>query len=308
MASFKADLRLLLPLASATVIACSTIGGAAAAITPHLSAKRAATKGATITRRPSRIVSLSATTTEDLYAVGAGKQVVAVDADSTYPPRAPRTKLSGFTPNVEAIAKYRPDLVVLSNDTNHVVAQLKKLHVRVLLAPPATNLAGVYAQIGQIGRTTGHAAKANHLVAKMKRQVRVIVRSVPRPTKPLSIYHELTTNYYSATSHTFIGQMYKLLGLQNIADKAGGSSDYPQLSAEYVIASNPDLIVLADSICCGQNLATVAARSGWSNIAAVRSGAVVPVDDSIASRWGPRVVVFLKKVASAVKRLQGQSR
>ena len=76
----------------------------------------------TIPHQPTRIVSLSPTATEDLYAVGAGKQVVAVDSYSTYPPQAPRTKLSGFTPNVEAIAKYRPDLVVVADDTNHIVA------------------------------------------------------------------------------------------------------------------------------------------------------------------------------------------
>ena len=96
-----------------------------------------------------------------------------------------------------------------------------------------------------IARATGHTYTATRVNANIKRQVAAIVRSVPRPTTPLTVYHELDQHFYSATSHTFIGQMYKLLGLQNIADKAGGSSDYPQLSAEYVIASNPDLITSA---------------------------------------------------------------
>jgi iron complex transport system substrate-binding protein len=251
---------------------------------------------------------LSATATQDLYAVGAGKQVVAVDSYSTFPPRAPRTKLSGYTPNVEAIAKYRPDLVVVSDDTEHIVAQLGKLHIPVLVEAPAANLSSAYEEIGEIAKATGHENRARRVVARIRHRVKAIVASVPRPGKQLTIYHELDQTHYSATSHTFVGQMYSLLGLHNIADRAGGSSDYPQLSAEYIIASNPDLIVLADTICCHQDAAKVAARPGWSNIAAVKSGQVVPVNDSIASEWGPRIVLFLKKVAAAVKQLEARSR
>jgi iron complex transport system substrate-binding protein len=262
----------------------------------------------TIAKRPARIVSLSATATEDLYAVGAGKQVVAVDSYSNYPPQAPRTHLSGFTPNIEAIAKYRPDLVLIDTDANHIVRELGKVGVPVLVEPPAANLNGVYAEITQIAEATGHAQTASRVNANIRRQVTAIVRSVQRPTTPLTVYHELDQHFYSATSHTFIGQMYKLLGLVNIADKAKGSGTYPQLSAEYIIASNPDLIVLADTVCCGQTRSTVAARPGWSGIAAVKRGEVVPVNDSIASEWGPRIVLFLKAVASAVKTLEGHAK
>lgn len=262
----------------------------------------------TLTKRPARIVSLSATATEDLYAVGAGKQVVAVDSYSGYPRQAPRTHLSGFTPNIEAIAKYRPDLVLIDTDANNIVRELGKVGIPVLVEPPAANLNTVYAEITQIAKATGHSQTAASVTARIRRQVAAIVRSVPRPTKPLTVYHELDQHYYSATSQTFIGQMYKLLGLVNIADKAKGSGTYPQLSAEYIIASNPDLIVLADTVCCGQTRATVAARPGWGDIAAVKTGEVVPVNDSIASEWGPRIVLFLKAVATAVKTLEGHTK
>lgn len=256
---------------------------------------------------PTRIVSLSASATDDLFAVGAGKQVVAVDSFSTYPKQAPLTKLSAYQPNVEAIAKYKPDLVVISNDQNHIVRQLGKLHIKVLLEPAAVNLAQVYAEIEQIGSKTGHAAQAATVVAGMKKKVARIVKTVPRPTTPLTVYHELDPTYYSVTSHTFIGQMYTLLGVKDIADAAGGSTDYPQLSAEYIVASNPDLIVLADTVCCGQSWKTVAARPGWGNIAAVKNHEVVRIDDSIASQWGTRTVLFLKAVASAVKTLEAHT-
>src|SRR5262249_54033116 len=89
---------------------------------------------------PKRIVSLSPTATESLFAVGAGKQVIAVDDQSTYPKRAPRTKLSGFTPNVEAIAEYRPDLVVIAYDPGDLRASLGRLHIRVLMQDAAKTL------------------------------------------------------------------------------------------------------------------------------------------------------------------------
>jgi iron complex transport system substrate-binding protein len=305
-----ARLRCLRPVTAIAGLALVLAGGTSAttASPPTFPVKlRAADGVVTIPKRPARIVSLSATATEDLYAVGAGKQVVAVDSYSTYPAQAPRTHLSGFTPNIEAIAKYRPDLVVIDTDANHIVRQFRKLGVPVLVEPPAANLNSVYAEIAQIAKATGHAQATHRVISNIQRQVEAIVRSVPRPKTPFTVYHELDQHYYSATSHTFIGQMYKLLGLVNIADKATSSSAYPQLSAEYIIARNPDLIVLADTVCCGQTRATVGARPGWSDIAAVKTGEVVPVNDSIASEWGPRIVLFLKAVASAVKTLEGHA-
>jgi iron complex transport system substrate-binding protein len=250
---------------------------------------------------PHRIVSLSPTATESLFAVGAGTQVLAVDDQSDYPKDAPRTKLSGFTPNVEAIAGYKPDLVVLSFDTGGVVASLRKLGIRVLVQPAATDLGQAYAQIAQLGGVTGHVTKAKELVAGMKARIARILGASPKGSS-LSVYHELEPDLYSATSKTFIGKIYKLFGLKNIADAADATgSGYPKLSNEYIVASNPSLIVLADVRCCGQTPKTVAERPGWSGIAAVRNGAVVRIDDSIASRWGPRIVNFVRAVAAAVR-------
>jgi iron complex transport system substrate-binding protein len=250
---------------------------------------------------PHRIVSLSPTATESLFAIGAGKQVVAVDDQSDHPKRAPHTSLSGYTPNVESIAGYRPDLVVLSGNPNDVSSGLQKLGIRVLLQPAAKNLAGAYAEIRQLGAVTGHGKSANELVRRMKRSIAKAVASVPK--RRLSVYHELDPTYFSATSQTFIGKIYKLFGLRNIADAADSSaSGYPQLSGEYILAQNPGLIVLADTRCCGQSAGTVASRPGWGGIAAVRSHRVVGIDDSVASRWGPRVVNFVQAVATALKR------
>ena len=109
---------------------------------------------------PTRIVSLSPTATEDLFAIGAGKQVVAVDNQSNYPSNAPLTKLSGYTPNAEAVAAYNPDLVVVSFDGNHIVEALGKLKIPVLVEPTASTLAQAYTQIEQLGTATGQTAQA----------------------------------------------------------------------------------------------------------------------------------------------------
>ena len=262
---------------------------------------KAANGRVTIPRRPIRIVSLSPTATENLFAVGAGRQVIAVDALSNYPKRAPRTKLSGFTPNAEAIASYRPDLVFLHTG-GKIVQQLRALRIRVIQLPAAQNLAHAYAEIVQIGRATGHPGVASRLVRSMKARIASAIASARPNASRLSVYHELTTDYYSATSQTFIGQVYRLFGLRNIADGADGSgSGYPKLAGEYIIAANPDLIVLADSKCCGQSRETVAARPGWSTIKAVRTSRVIRADDDVASRWGPRIVGFVRLVATALR-------
>jgi iron complex transport system substrate-binding protein len=258
----------------------------------------------TLDRQPRRIVSLSATATETLFAIGAGGQVTAVDSTSNYPPQAPTTELSAYQPNLEAIAGYRPDLVVYADDPGELAAGLGKLGVPALAQPAAARLDDAYAQIEQLGAATGHPAEAARLTASMRAEIGKITASA-RPERPLTYYHELDKELFSATSKTFIGQLYAQLGMENIADAADkDGSGYPQLSAEYVVKADPDLIFLADTRCCGQSAETVAARDGWGRMAAVRSGGVVELDDDVASRWGPRVVDFLRTVAARVEAVE----
>jgi len=249
--------------------------------------------------RPVRIVSLSPTATEDLFAIGAGEQVIAVDDQSNYPPEAPMTELSGFEPNVEAIAGYEPDLVVFATEPGDLGSSLEALGVTALQLDAAPTLEVAYDQIEQLGLATGHQAEAKTLVDDIRSQVDELVAGVDR-SAGLTFFYELDDTFYSVTSKTFIGQLFELLGLENIADAAGrGSGGYPQLSAEYIIGSDPDLIFLADTKCCGQSPETVAGRPGWDQIAAVTDGGVVPLDDDVASRWGPRVVDLLGEIATA---------
>ena len=261
----------------------------------------------TIPARPTRIISLSPTATEDLFAVGAGHQVIAVDNDSTYPRSAPVSALSGYTPNIEAIAHYNPDLVVVSGNEGGVIAALGRLHIPVAEEPATTTISGAYGEIASLGALTGNQAAAQRLISTMRARIAAVVAAVPVATRHLSYYVELDQTYYSATSATFLGQIFSLFGLRNIADAASGAATgYPQLSSEYIVAKNPRLIFLADTLCCGQSVTTVRSRAGWSTMSAVAKGNVIGLNDDIASRWGPRIVVLAQQIERALLHLSQQ--
>lgn len=256
-----------------------------------------------------RIVSLSPTATEMLYAIGAGDQVVAVDSLSTYPAEvAPKvTKISAYEPSAEAILGYEPDLVLISNDMGGIKAQLEGVSSRkitVWTGAAAASLDDVYAQITQLGEVTGRAGAAADLIDSMKKRISDAVDGVSAPSGS-TYFYELDNTYYSVTSNTFVGALLAPLGITNIADGAEEGNDYPQLSAELIVQANPSIIFLADTKCCGQNAETVASRPGWADLDAVTNGNVVELDDDVASRWGPRVADLVEQLAAAVKKLNG---
>ncbi len=251
---------------------------------------------------PTAIVSLSPTATEMLFAIGAGPQVVAVDEYSYWPPETPVVDgLSGWSPNVEAIATYEPDLVILSD--NGIQQELELLGIDVFVASAAVELEDVWVQMLDIGKITGQTDGAISAVNDMKQRISAILSSIEHPDTPISYYHELDDTLYSVTSTTFIGKIYSLAGLTNIADPAdeGGTSwGYPQLGEEFVLQADPDIIFFADAQCCAQSVETISARPGWSELQAVRNNNIFEIDSDISSRWGPRLIEFLESVALAV--------
>ncbi|NUR57097.1 MAG: ABC transporter substrate-binding protein [Catenulispora sp.] len=292
---------------SASSSTAASASPSAAAFPAAVTAKNGPVK---LAAQPKKIVSLSPSATEDLFAIGAGSQVVAVDDQSTFPADAPKTALSGFKPDAEAIAKYNPDLVVVADDTSKIVEQLGKLNVPVLWFDAPNTLDDAYGQITTLGTATGHADKAASEVADMKQKISAAIAATKKPATSLKYYYEVgTPGNYSSTSKTFIGSILSQFGLTDIADAADKTgSGYPQLSDEYLVTAAPDLIFLADTKCCQQTTATVTARPGWSAIPAVKNaakGTVVGLDDDIASRWGPRLVDLVQQVSAAVNKAQG---
>jgi iron complex transport system substrate-binding protein len=289
--------KLHLPLLAALVLAGCGGTQPSAAISGIPSTTKA------VKQAPARIVSISTVATEMLFAIGAGEQTVAVDSLSTFPAEAPVTDLSGFEPNIEAILGFQPDLVVLSYDPGDVMAGLEAAGVDSLLQSASMTIADTYVQILALGEITGRTAEAEALVDAMQAEIAALAASVVEPDEPLSYYHELDDTLYTVTSSTFIGEVYALTGLVNAADPAdaeGTSWGYTQLSAEYLLDADPDIIFLADTKCCGQTAATIAERPGWETLTAVSTGRIVELDDDVASRWGPRIVDFLRAIVAAV--------
>ncbi len=277
------------------------------ATTEPASTEPAATEPVTtdeVSAGPERVVSLSPTHTEMMYAIGAGDLLVAVDEFSNYPPEVLElpNELSGFEPNIEAIAAFEPDLVLIGGDFTGLGDQLAELGIASWDGPAAVTVSDTYAQIEQLGAATGNVAEAAELVSSMQTRIDELVAESGDSGAGLTYYHELDPSYFSADSTTFIGAVYSLLGLVNIADADESESfGFPQLNAEVIIDSNPDLIFLADTKCCAMDAETVGARPGWDAIAAVQNGNVIEMDDDIASRWGPRIVDYLEAVAAAVQ-------
>jgi iron complex transport system substrate-binding protein len=252
-----------------------------------------------------RIVSLSPTATEMLYAIGAGDQVVAVDSLSTHPAEVSDkvTKISAYEPSAEAILGYTPDVVLISNDMNKITEQLESVSsqkITVWTGAAAATLDDVYKQITELGALTGHEDDATTLIESMKSRIAKATENISAPTSAKSYFYELDNTLYSVTSNTFVGALLKPFGLTNIADGVEAGNDYPQLNAEVIAKANPSVIFLADTKCCATSGAEVAKRPGWAGIDAVKNNQVVELDDDVASRWGPRVVDLVEQFAAAI--------
>ena len=213
------------------------------------------------------------------------------------------TSLSGFTPNIESIAEYQPDLVVASYDPGDLVSGLEALEVKTVLQSAASSMEDTYAQINELGVLSGQEAEANKLIETIRSDLSEIASK--KVGEGLTYYHEIDNTFYSPTSKTFLGKLYSLLGLANIADPAiEGGFGWPQLSAEFIIDADPDLIFLGDAD-WGESAETVAARPGWGSLTAVEKDQVIPVDTDTSGRWGPRVVDFLRSVRSSIEEISG---
>ena len=260
----------------------------------------------TIAKKPTRIISLSPSATESLFEIGAGKQVLAVDSLSNFPKSAPITDLSAFEPNVEAIAALKPDLVVLSIDAMKslvVKEALEKLKISVLMEQAPENLTQAYKEIEVLGAVTDHSVEAKKITFKMASLIKSILNRAKVSGK-VTFFHELDNTLYSVTSDTFIGKVYKDFGAVNIADAAAGAdnSGYPQLSAEYLLKSDPQVIFLADAQ-YGVTADSVSKRAGWSQISAVKNKKIVELPADIPSRWGPRLVDFYKLIGASLAKV-----
>jgi iron complex transport system substrate-binding protein len=303
---FKARLRALSIAIGAIVCASLLASSAHAAATKYPITVKFGGYTTTIAKKPTKIISLSPSATEIFYAVGAGSQILAVDNLSNFPAGTPVSEISAFEPSVEAILAKKPDLVLLSIDSTkapQIRNALVKLGIPVLMEKAPATLQDVYAENTLLAKVTDRQAGAVKLNASMAKSIKEILAKAKKSSK-IRIFHELDDTYFSATSNTFIGKVYKSFGAVNIADAAAGAdnSGYPQLSAEYLLKSDPQVIFLADAQ-YGVTADSVSKRAGWSEISAVKNKKIVELPADIPSRWGPRLVDFYKLIGASLAKV-----
>lgn len=275
-----------------------------------------------LTVHPKRIVSLSPSSTEILFAIGAGDKVVGVTDYCNYPhdlkariEAEELTRVGGYwNPSVETIVALKPDLVLVSTAkctvktneckvnckrrceiTVQVAAQLRSLGLKVLILGPHS-MNDVLEDILLVGRASGNAAEASNLVEKLRQRIETVAKKSKTASHRLKVYFEVWNNpYVSVNSGTWIGDVINLAGGANIFGEA--VSEWPIIRSEDIIQRNPDMMVFP--VIPGVprfwgSFEDVKKRPGWKSMSAVRNGSLYEIPRDLISRPGPRLVEALE--------------
>lgn len=250
----------------------------------------------TVAARPKAIISFSPGITEILFAIGAGPQVIAADQFSDFPPEAKalKTRVKYTNPDVESALALNPDLVVMSRAQRTSVERFRAAGLPVFYAPEPDTLDAVVESVRMWGQLTGHPAEAELVATDMRKRIDATLAKVASVPEGPRAYYELSDSLFSVGDQSFIGSMLTLLKAKNVA--TGAPTSFPQLTAEAVIARDPQVIFLADAASAGQSLETLKKRPGWTSISAVKDGKVHPVNPDIGNRPGPRIVLALEEL------------
>ena len=251
-------------------------------------------RGDPSTRRRSASSRTRRAATEIVFAVGAGDRVVATDEFSYYPPEAQELpKLAYSSPDPERALTLAPDLVLMASQQREQIEQFRNLGMTVLFIDSASSLDGVFETIEQVGRITGNREQADALVASMRARIDAVTDALESVEEGPRTFFELTADLYTVGPDTFVGDVLALAKARNVA--TGAITPFPQLTAEAIIAADPEVVLLADGA-WGESLETVCARPGWAVTSACINERVHPVDGDLTSRPGPRVVEGLEQI------------
>lgn len=256
-------------------------------------------------KRPTRIISLTPSTTELLFAIGAGSQLVGATEHCNHPPEAsdiPRVG-GGTLESVsrEGLLNAQPDLVLCKWDNHEpLIDMLDEFSIPSLGLGPET-LDDLYEEISLLGKVTGHEANAERLIAQMKARVTsltALVSDIP-PEKRCSVFYEVWDEpLMTAGPNSFIGEILQLAGTRNIFSDT--DTRYPRVSAEAVVARNPDVILAPSTHATEVSREQILSRPGWEHVNAISSERVYLISGDQVSRCGPRLVDALEEVISFI--------
>ena len=288
------------PVSVSTDIAATEAPTEAPAATDGLTFTDDMGREITLSGNPERIVSLAPSTTEILFAVGAGAQVVGRDEFSDYPEEAKSLESIGGSfgeYNVEAIVALEPDLVIAAEiNTPELIKQLEDLGLTVYYLGNPTTLEEMYVKLETVAKLTDH--DASELVSSLQARVAAVDEKImPLSARP-NVFYEIDASDpskpYTYGPGTFGQLLIERAGGFNVGSVA--TDAYPQLSLEQIVVENPSIIILGDSM-WGVTPESVLERAGWGVIEAVKSNQIFPIDDNLISRPGPRLVDGLEALA-----------
>jgi iron complex transport system substrate-binding protein len=251
-------------------------------------------KTITISAAPKRIAALAAGAAEILFGVGAGGQVAGVVAAEDYPGTMANVARIDPAGGAAAVAALQPDLVLIGDGSATLAAQIAAQGLPVLVLQPAASVDGVLQQIQFFGNVTNHLQEAQKLAAGLRARIDAVQRRLGTPGPTPRVYLELASGQQAAAAGSLGGDLLRLLGAQNIAPQNAGPQ--PALTTQQIAAANPDVIIVAAGG-AGESVSEVAARDGWSGIAAVQANRVFEIGPDLVSRPGPRIVDGLEALA-----------
>jgi len=251
-----------------------------------------------------KVVSMAPSNTEILFAISAGPQVVGRDEFSDYPAQAKSLPSVGGSMGQysnEQIAALKPDLVLAGGiNTPEQVKALEDLGLTVFYLGNPSTLEEMYANLETVAKLTGHESDASTLIDSLKARVKAVDDKLAGVTAKPIVFYEIDASDpnkpYTTGPGTFIDLLIARAGGQNLP---GLKDPYPQVSLEQIVVANPDIILLGDAQ-YGTTPEAVAGRPGWATIAAVKNNRVLPFDDNLVSRPGPRLVDGLEALAKAI--------
>jgi len=290
------------PVLAVLLLVASACGAATAPVQsqqPSLTATAAAAafpttvtdfqnRSVTVAQRPERIVSIGPSITEFLFALGAGPRVVGADDFSDEPAAAKQVeKVGGIKVNFEKVVSLKPDLVLSVKFSDGTIEKLTSAGLLVLVVDPQS--AGDVARTAiLLGRAVG--SDGNAMARDIQKRIDDVRAKTSTATTKPRVYHEIDasdpTKIFTVGPGSYIHDLIEIAGGQNIAARA--TSAYPQLSAEEILRSDPEIIVLAAAEYSAKP-DQVAARTGWSVISAVKNKRIVTIAPNLINRPGPRV-------------------
>lgn len=251
---------------------------------------------------PQRIVSLSPSLTEILFAVGAGDRIVGATQYCDYPPEAEDIpRVGGGTMeslNQETIVSLGPDLVLCKGDSHEpLLRNLERLGIPALALGPET-MAELYGHTRMLGQLTGNSQRAESMVKTMQQRVAAVSDRIPEGERPTVFYQVWDDPLMTAGPRSYIGELLRLAGARSLFEES--EIRYPKVSPEVVVAGNPDVIIAPATHATPVTVESILARPGWSQVRAVQEKRVYVIDRNHISRCGPRLVNALEEIVGVL--------